>query len=66
MNSRIAVFFYLFISLWLTLASCAQSSSILTGTVQDKSGALIPGAQVTLRQAETGATLSAMVDAGKR
>ena len=63
MNSRIAVFFYLFISLWLTLASCAQSSSILTGTVQDKSGALIPGAQVTLRQAETGATLSAMVDA---
>src|SRR5689334_19624571 len=44
------------LGLWAQAASTSQVS----GTVQDSSGAAIPGAQVTLRQTETGQARSAV------
>ncbi len=42
------------------LAGHAQQNSTITGTVLDKAGAAIPGAQVTLTQQQTGFTSSAV------
>jgi len=51
------VFFYAFLLLAAAVA-CAQisSTSSLSGTVIDPTGAMVPGAQVTVRNTETGAT----------
>ena len=63
MTSRNAICSYLFIFLLFTLQSRAQNSFLVSGVVHDGSGAVIPGAQVTLRQPQTAAVLSAMSDA---
>jgi hypothetical protein len=49
--------------LLLSLAAFAQGSGSLSGTVVDPSGATVAGAQVRVRQAQTGAQRSAPTDA---
>src|SRR5947208_7782680 len=46
-----------------TLWSQSVSTSQVSGTVQDSTGAAIPGAQVTLRQTETGQARSTVTGA---
>src|SRR5512133_362988 len=48
---------FLLLPLVLLLASLpgrAQQNSTITGTVEDKAGAVIPGAEITLTQQQTG------------
>jgi hypothetical protein len=53
---------------WLALGDCpalAQGSgAAITGTVKDVSGALLPGAAVTIKHLDTGLTRAAQADAG--
>ncbi|MBV9397440.1 MAG: TonB-dependent receptor [Bryobacterales bacterium] len=44
----------------------AQVSAVLSGTVTDPSGAVIPGANLTAKSAETGAARETITDAGGR
>ena len=62
-SSRNAICSYLFLFLLFTLQSRAQNSFLVSGVVQDGSGAVIPGAQVTLRQPHSATVLSATSDA---
>ena len=52
--ARCRVFLLSLVLLLVCLAGHAQQNSTITGTVLDKAGALIPGAEVTLTQQQTG------------
>src|SRR5689334_8152126 len=62
MRGRLAGFLLLF-SLALTTGAYAQNAQI-TGLVKDASGAIIPGATVTVRNVDTGFSRAAVTDAG--
>jgi len=59
----IAVFIYLFIFVGLTSFISAQQASVISGVVHDESGAVIPGAQVTLHRQGNAAVPSVNTDA---
>src|SRR5689334_16179379 len=48
----------LFVAFWITIAACgsvwAQATAQISGVVQDPSGAVLPGAEVTATQTDTG------------
>jgi hypothetical protein len=54
------IFASLFFGLLLSLLACgslwAQATAQISGGVQDSSGAVLPGTEVTVTQTETGAT----------
>jgi hypothetical protein len=62
-NPRIACFFYSLIFVFLTLPASAQKAFLISGVVHDESGAVIPGAQLSLHQPETPKALSEISDA---
>ncbi len=63
MKGRIYFLFILFLAIFsLGLRVQAAESYYVTGLVHDKTGAVIPGAEVTLRQAGAGTALTAQTD----
>src|SRR2546422_5898908 len=51
-----SLFFGLLVSLMACISLWAQATAQISGAVQDSSGAVLPGAEVTVTQAETGAS----------
>jgi len=52
--AKYRLFLFSLVLLLTSLAGQAQQNSTITGTVLDKNGALVPGAEVTLTQQQTG------------
>ena len=52
--ARYRIFLLPLVLLLVSLTGRAQQNSTITGTVLDKAGAVIPGAEVTLTQQQTG------------
>src|SRR3569832_994184 len=52
--ARCRIFLLPLILLLVSLTGRAQQNSTITGTVEDKAGAVIPGAEVSLTQQQTG------------
>jgi hypothetical protein len=53
-SARYRLFLLPLVLLLVCLAGRAQQNSTITGTVLDKAGAVVPGAEVTLTQQQTG------------
>src|ERR1035438_2151213 len=53
-RAKYRIFLLPLVLLMACLSGHAQQNSTITGTVLDKGGALIPGAEVTLTQQQTG------------
>ena len=55
------------VTLWFQISALAQTSTgSISGIVQDESGAVVPGASVTVTNVETGINRSVVTDAGGR
>lgn len=61
---RVGFCFWLMMFAWTSSASAQFDSAVVLGTVRDGSGAVVPGATVTLRNVETGLTSTAVSDSG--
>src|ERR1019366_3070437 len=55
-SARYRIFLLPLVLFLASLAGHAQQNSTITGTVLDKGGAVVPGAEVTLKQQQTGFT----------
>jgi hypothetical protein len=58
---HLAVFW--FFTIWVTLAPCQTETGVVSGTVTDPLGALLPGASITLTSVETHATRTSVSNA---
>src|ERR1051325_10723605 len=52
----------LFLSILVCTAAWAQNTAQISGTVKDQTGAVLPGADVTMTQTETGFKRTAVTD----
>jgi hypothetical protein len=50
------------VSIIVFTASLAQNTAQISGTVKDQTGAVLPGAEVTMTQTETGLKRTAVTD----
>ena len=48
--------------LWLVPASAQTTTGTILGTVHDQTGAVLPGANITIRNVDTGLTRSSVTD----
>ena len=65
MKLRVVFLLSILLAFSTSIINGQVSTSRLTGTVQDSSGAVVPGATVTIRNEETGATrTSTLAEAG--
>jgi Carboxypeptidase regulatory-like domain len=54
--------FGLLISILMSCAAWAQTTAQMSGTIKDQTGAVLPGAEVTVTQTDTGLTRNAVTD----
>ena len=54
--------FGLIVSILMCAAGWAQSTAQVSGTIRDQTGAVLPGAEVTMTQTETGLSRNAVTD----
>lgn len=63
MRTRIRILLFSALSLWACFSPLrAQVTAAISGTVEDASGALVPGAKITVKSVETGASRTVTTD----
>src|SRR5262245_16732616 len=61
-TERMHRLFGLIVSILMCTAGWAQSTAQVSGTIRDQTGAVLPGAEVTMTQTETGLSRNAVTD----